>query len=111
MSEQNPKRDENGLLYNDDAHRDAWAGLIHLGIWDFKITQDMVGKSFGGAIDEVLSGPDVPHEDMFPPGQSWLESLNLTPAQLARFHASWENRIPVKLLRPGNTFVDSKSGS
>lgn len=102
MSEQNLQRDDKGLLYNDDAHRDAWAGLTHLGIWDFEITPDMVGKSFGEAIDEVLSGPNVPHEDMFPPGQTWWDTLNLTPAQLARIHKSWENMPPVSLLLSGN---------
>lgn len=104
MSEQNLQRDDKGLLYNDDAHRDAWAGLTHLGIWDFEITPDMVGKSFGGAIDEVLSAPDVPHEEIAS-GQTWLESLNLTAAQLARIKEIWKNTTPVKLLRPGDAEV------
>ncbi|WP_338924554.1 hypothetical protein V0M98_33605 (plasmid) [Pseudomonas silesiensis] len=101
MSEQNPQREEKGLLYNDDAHRDAWAGLVHLGIWDFEITPDMIGKSFGGAIDAVLSAPDVPHEEIGS-GQTWLESLRLTDTQLAQVKESWKITTPVKLLRPGN---------
>jgi hypothetical protein len=48
------KRDERGLLYNDDAHRDAWSGLTHMGVWDFKITPDMVGKTFGEAVDGLF---------------------------------------------------------
>lgn len=55
-------RNEQGLLYNDDAHRDAWAGMQYLGIWDFKITAEMAGKSFGEAMDELLAAADVPHE-------------------------------------------------
>lgn len=54
------KRSPDGLLYHDDAHRDAWSGLDYMGIWNFRITEAMLGKTFGEAIDETLLRPEVP---------------------------------------------------
>lgn len=44
------------MPHHDNAHRDAWAGLSFLGLWDEKITPEMVGRSFGEAIDSFFIG-------------------------------------------------------
>lgn len=87
MANRQPKHSEQGLLYNDDAHRDAWSGLDHMGVWNAKITLDMLGKSFGEAIDALLAGSEVPVQSTGS-GESWMESIGLTDEQKTRVAAS-----------------------
>jgi hypothetical protein len=54
------KRSKDGLLYHDDAHRDAWSGLSYMGLWDYPIPGHPDGTTFGEAIDAVLAPADVP---------------------------------------------------
>lgn len=72
------KRNEQGLLYNDDAHRDAWSGLTHLGVWDLKITEDMIGKTFGTVIDALVTAEGVPAQEAAAPRVN-LETLGYQP--------------------------------
>ncbi len=55
------ERNKDGLVYDDRAHVDAMGGLQFMGLWDFTITPDMVGKTLGQAIDDLLKQDDVPY--------------------------------------------------
>lgn len=68
------KRNEQGLLYNDDAHRDAWSGLTHMGVWNFKITEDMVGKTVGAVVSSLVTAEGVPIQESAGPRVN-LETL------------------------------------
>lgn len=53
--------DRDWSVPEDRAHGDAYAGLEFLGLWDWVITADMVGKTFGAALDATLDRDDAPH--------------------------------------------------
>jgi len=97
------KRNEQGLLYNDDAHRDAWSGLTHMGVWDFKITEDMVGKTFGSVIGALVTAEGVPTQKSAAPRMS-LEELGYTDLQLGKIRDKMSSPTSITYqIKPGRT--------